>query len=98
MSNRCCCHEKLDVKDRGPSWKRTVRQGVSWIVPGIVLAAMPKCPLCVAAYVALFTGCSISLAAASSAWWFVEIACVGALLYLAVTAVLTMRRWTQNNG
>ena len=58
---------------------------MSWIVPGAVLAAMPKCPLCLAAYVALFTGCGISLAAASFAWWFVAASCVGVLAYLVLS-------------
>jgi len=60
---------------------------VGWIVPGAVLAAMPKCPLCLAAYVALFTGCGISLAAASFAWWFVAAGCVSVLVYLPIRAV-----------
>jgi hypothetical protein len=60
---------------------------MSWIVPGVVLAAMPKCPLCLAAYVALFTGFGISLAAAKFAWWLVAIGCVAVLAYLAVTTV-----------
>jgi hypothetical protein len=60
---------------------------VSWIVPAAVLAALPKCPLCLAAYVALFTGCGISLAAASFAWWFVAAGCVGVLAYLAMNTV-----------
>jgi hypothetical protein len=65
----------------------------SWIVPSVVLAAMPKCPLCLAAYVALFTGCSISLAAARFAWWFAAVFCVTVLLYLALNAVRGMLNW-----
>jgi hypothetical protein len=51
---------------------------------------MPKCPLCLAAYLALFTGFGISLAAASFAWWFVAAGCVGVLAYLATNSIRGM--------
>ncbi len=60
---------------------------MSWIVPSIALAAMPKCPLCLAAYVAIFTGFGISIAAAKFAWWFIAMSCVAALLYLAAATL-----------
>jgi hypothetical protein len=69
------------------SRSRKVGQAVGWIVPGIVLAVMPKCPLCLAAYIALFTGIGISLAVAKFAWWLVVIICVGILAYLGIMAV-----------
>jgi hypothetical protein len=56
-------------------------------VPWVVLAIMPKCPLCLAGYVALFTGIGISFAAANFAWWFVVIGCVALLVYLATATV-----------
>ncbi len=87
MKNGCCCSQNSDVTGADNSWKRATRQAVSWIVPGVVLAAMPKCPLCFAAYVALFTGFGISLAAASFAWWSVAIGCAAVLIYLAATSV-----------
>jgi hypothetical protein len=36
-----------------------------WILPATVLAVMPKCPVCVAAYAAAFTGIGLSLTTAS---------------------------------
>jgi hypothetical protein len=83
MIKGCCCRRDSNAR----SWGHAVGRAVSWIVPGVVLAAMPKCPLCLAAYVALFAGFGISLAAASFAWWFVAISCVAVLVYLAATTV-----------
>ena len=95
MRNECSCHDRADGQVVERSWTRAVRGAVSWIVPSVVLAAMPKCPVCVAAYVALFTGCGISLAAASSLWWIVVIGCVATLLYLALQ---TLRRAMRRSG
>jgi hypothetical protein len=47
-----------------PNCRRAARK-TSWIVPGIMLVLMPKCPICLAAYIALVTGISIPIAAAA---------------------------------
>jgi hypothetical protein len=36
-----------------------------WFIPTALLAVMPKCPMCLAAYLALFTGTGVSFTAAS---------------------------------
>jgi hypothetical protein len=50
------------------SARRATRYGAEtagWILPGILLALMPKCPACVAGYIALATGLGVSFTAAS---------------------------------
>jgi hypothetical protein len=65
-------------------------------VPGVILAAVPKCPVCVAGYVALFTGCGISLAAAGALRWFVISICVGTLVLLATRFM--GRKWVRRKS
>ena len=77
----CCCRTTQEPGDAASRPQRLLRFA-SWLLPSIVLAAMPKCPVCVAAYVALFTGCGISIAAAGAARWIVIALCVAALGYL----------------
>jgi hypothetical protein len=45
---------------------------------------MPKCPICVAAYVALFTGVGISVSTARLIQIFMLVFCLISLAYLAV--------------
>lgn len=44
---------------------RKAVRAVSFLLSGLTLLLMPKCPVCLAAYVALFTGISVS---ATVAW------------------------------
>ncbi|HEY4231930.1 MAG TPA: hypothetical protein VGM76_00760 [Lacipirellulaceae bacterium] len=63
------------------------RRAASWIVPSVALAAIPKCPVCLAAYVTVFTGCGISLAVAGAVRLIMAASCIACLAYLAAKSL-----------
>jgi hypothetical protein len=80
-----CCSERFPHK-RG-SWGGRCREVAAWVLPSALLTLMPKCPACVAAYVAVWTGLGLSFTTASYLRTVLLIFCIASLLYLVVTRI-----------
>jgi hypothetical protein len=97
MSAHLCC--KVATRGSGLSVKAAQRSrtdgrrlglarrclnSIGWLAPTAVLVLLPKCPMCLAAYVALGTGLGLSVSTATVLRELLVILCVASLSYLAV--------------
>src|SRR5882672_5629569 len=75
---------KSDVGNRATGFLRRVWRGIQWLFPATLLVLMPKCPICVAAYFALFTGIGISVSTGRWIQILMVVFCLTSLGYLSV--------------
>jgi hypothetical protein len=72
---------------RGPAppgpGKRGLR-ALPWFVPGVAMALLPKCPACLAAWLALATGAGVTATTASHLRVALVVAGVAAALYALI--------------
>jgi len=74
------------------TWPRRMRDVAGWIVPGALLALMPKCPMCLVAYVALCSGLTLSYSSAHILMRTLTALCIGTLALCVVRRVLNCRQ------
>jgi hypothetical protein len=74
----CCAEHRRGSCLASGSGRRT-KTTAEWATPALILLLLPKCPMCVAAYVVLFTGIGLSLQAASLLRGAVISLCIAAM-------------------
>ena len=74
-------------RSSGRGWFRRGLKVVQWLAPAVILALVPKCPACVAAYVALLTGAGISFSTAAYLRIILLALCLGSLAYLVARSM-----------
>jgi hypothetical protein len=96
MTTAHCCHITASAAARGRSSAALARRYIlapaGFVIPGAVLALMPKCPACLAGYLALATGVGFSISAASYVRTSLVIASVASLAFLALPALRRVAR------
>lgn len=95
IAHRCCgggssdsgpravVSRTADDHPRPPTFIRRWAKVAGWALPGAILVLLPKCPACLAAYIAIGTGVGLSIPAATHLRALLVILCVASLAYLA---------------
>jgi hypothetical protein len=81
MNQHACCGK------REPALARRSLGTARWIIPGGILAVLPKCPACLAAYFAIVSGVGMSVSTAAYVRIGLVTLCAASLACFAATRV-----------
>jgi len=103
MKNDCCCGVdetgsgakeltgKYKVRPSRTRMQRFIGM-IKIVVPPLMLTLIPKCPVCLAGYIAVATGLGISITTATYLRFLLIILCAGSLLYFLAKWLMVLRR------
>lgn len=104
MGMTCCCArevtERIDLAmapegarpNAAAKLLRRVLRTIQWAAPAAALAMTPKCPACVAGYVAAVTGIGLSAAAAAQVRFALVWGCCALLALVVARRTFALRR------
>ena len=100
MNAHPCCLVRSGAMERGKAGERTSVSGphrpsflrrslllIAKAIPVVILAVLPKCPVCLAAYVAVGTGIGFSVTTATYLRLSLIVACVASLIFFAAKMI-----------
>ena len=90
----CACRRKAASPVETDGKKRLARRtggAASWALPGMALALVPKCPMCIAAYLAIGGGLGVSLSTATQLRTALVWLCWSILALLTARLVMRFR-------
>jgi membrane protein implicated in regulation of membrane protease activity len=95
MNSHHCCqrqpHATSGAREQ-TTWRHRARKIAGYVIPGALLALMPKCPMCLVAYVAFCSGLTISCSSAHLLMRLVTALCIGTLTLCVIRRVVNSRQ------